>query len=456
MNRKTTKRALGLSFVSLLLCFTMLMGTTFAWFTDNATVAVNTIQAGTLDIKLLASNDESEVNEPTNSLENQTLKFVDEKGNGMTGILFEPGARFNLQQVWLYNAGNLHAKYKVVISGIDGDEELAKVLDVYVNGQPTNKTLAELAMTANGVVKENTIAPKQFDTFGTITLKMQESAGNEYQGETIEGIAITVYATQAAAEYDSFNNTYDANAEYFKMLNNAEDLKDFLASDKSEAMLANDITVDGVVNITDNKVLNLNGKKLTVTEENGLTVGENATLTVAGGTVAFSGADHAPFYLTSNGTINIGEGTTIDVTSTLAENEWGTVAAVYVNQGSNSTVNINGGTINATGICATGVFVGYANGGNHTVNFNGGTINVDGIEAIGLEVLSTNTLNLNGGTITVKGSGNVAFNVGQSQGKPTVVTGNGNTVVNLHNNNVACDTDDAAQFAGVSFTVNNK
>ena len=53
MTNKKTKRALLASVMAMLLCFTMLLGTTFAWFTDSASTAVNKIQAGTLDVKLL-------------------------------------------------------------------------------------------------------------------------------------------------------------------------------------------------------------------------------------------------------------------------------------------------------------------------------------------------------------------------------------------------------------------
>ncbi len=53
---KNTKKALFTSFVSLLLCFTMLMGTTFAWFTDTASVNVTKIQAGRLDVELHAAH----------------------------------------------------------------------------------------------------------------------------------------------------------------------------------------------------------------------------------------------------------------------------------------------------------------------------------------------------------------------------------------------------------------
>ena len=51
-NTKTTKKALFSSVVALVLCFTMLLGTTFAWFTDSVTSANNVIQSGNLDVVL--------------------------------------------------------------------------------------------------------------------------------------------------------------------------------------------------------------------------------------------------------------------------------------------------------------------------------------------------------------------------------------------------------------------
>ena len=52
MTNKTTKRALLSSTVALFLCFAMLMGTTYAWFTDSVTSANNVIQSGNLDVVL--------------------------------------------------------------------------------------------------------------------------------------------------------------------------------------------------------------------------------------------------------------------------------------------------------------------------------------------------------------------------------------------------------------------
>ena len=48
----------------------------------------------------------------------------------------------------------------------------------------------------------------------TISGKMREDAGNEYQGLSIGGIGITVLATQYTYENDSIDNTYDREAAY--------------------------------------------------------------------------------------------------------------------------------------------------------------------------------------------------------------------------------------------------
>ena len=50
--KKSTKRALLLSALSLIMCVSMLVGSTFAWFTDSVTSANNVIKSGNLDIKL--------------------------------------------------------------------------------------------------------------------------------------------------------------------------------------------------------------------------------------------------------------------------------------------------------------------------------------------------------------------------------------------------------------------
>ncbi len=199
-NSKRTKRALLLSLLSIMLCFSTLVGSTFAWFTDNATTGLNSIVAGTLDIELVDGNGDS--------LAGKTIGFV--KANENTK--WEPGSRFTLEEIKLVNNGNLSAKYKVDISAVIGDVDLSKVIDVYED----KVKLGTLDSFLNKTIKEGVILPNETLSFKTLTLVMQTTAGNEYQGKAISDIAITVFATQASVEEDSFDNSYDNNAQYNK------------------------------------------------------------------------------------------------------------------------------------------------------------------------------------------------------------------------------------------------
>lgn len=72
---KHTKRALLVSVLSMLLCLTMLIGSTFAWFTDSVVSGKNKIVAGNLDVELLAKvgGDYAQVTETTNLFKDDTL-----------------------------------------------------------------------------------------------------------------------------------------------------------------------------------------------------------------------------------------------------------------------------------------------------------------------------------------------------------------------------------------------
>ena len=56
MKKRNTKRSLIASIMSLVLCITMLLGTTLAWFTDSVSSGVNRIQAGNLDAEVTHTN----------------------------------------------------------------------------------------------------------------------------------------------------------------------------------------------------------------------------------------------------------------------------------------------------------------------------------------------------------------------------------------------------------------
>ena len=211
-NSKQTKRALLTSALAILACVAMLIGSTFAWFTDTASTAVNRIEAGTLKLKLeyaTAWNEDGTV-KTWDDAKDKTLSFIQKTENGYVAnadILWEPGATYRLQQLRISNVGNLALKYKVVISGIGGSAKLNEVIDWTIKLGDGTYTLGQ----------EHHLAAKTADTtdFDELTIegKMQETAGNEYQGKEIKDISVTVYAVQDTVESDSFGDQYDAKAD---------------------------------------------------------------------------------------------------------------------------------------------------------------------------------------------------------------------------------------------------
>ena len=194
-NRKSTKRALLGRVMAMVLCLAMLVGATFAWFTDTASTNVNKIQAGNLDVVLEMQNADGK----WVSAEGKTLDFVKAAGAENEAILWEPGCTYTLPELRVVNNGNLALKYKVIITGINGSAKLNEAIEW---------TIGDVAMGA-----EQHLAASESNAF-TIKGHMKESAGNEYMNESIDGIAITVVATQDTVESDSFDKDYDAGAEY--------------------------------------------------------------------------------------------------------------------------------------------------------------------------------------------------------------------------------------------------
>ena len=131
--------------------------------------------------------------------EGKTLDFVKAAGAENEAILWEPGCTYTLPELRVVNNGNLALKYKVTITGINGSAKLNEAIEW---------TIGDVAMGA-----EQHLAAGESNAF-TIKGHMKESAGNEYMNESIDGIAITVVATQDTVESDSFNKDYDADAEY--------------------------------------------------------------------------------------------------------------------------------------------------------------------------------------------------------------------------------------------------
>ena len=116
-NKNSTKRSLFSSVVAIMLCCTMLLGTTFAWFTDEASTGRNTSQAGNLDMKVSykpynSAQDWTEVDSTTPVFSDQTL--------------YEPGYT---EAVWLEikNEGSLAFRSELGID-IYSEKELSYLL----------------------------------------------------------------------------------------------------------------------------------------------------------------------------------------------------------------------------------------------------------------------------------------------------------------------------------------
>ena len=215
-NRKSTKRALLGSVVAMVLCLAMLVGATFAWFTDTASTGVNKIQAGNLDVQLQYATAWDENGNVTSwaDAQGRQLEFKKAAGAENETILWEPGCTYELPELRVVNKGNLALKYKVAITGINGSAKLNEVIDWTINDADLS---ADHSLSAGA-------------TSEALTIKghMKESAGNEYMNESIDGIAITVYATQDTVESDSFNSTYDESATY--PVANVTELKEALTN----------------------------------------------------------------------------------------------------------------------------------------------------------------------------------------------------------------------------------
>lgn len=383
---KTTKKALLSSVLALVLCFTMLLGTTFAWFTDTASTSVNTIQAGTLDIELLDENG--------TSLEGQTLSWQKAEGHENEAVLWEPGCTYKLQPITIKNSGNLALKYKVVIAGIDGSAKLNEVIDWTIK-------LGENTYSADD---EMHLAATESATM-TISGHMQESAGNAYQGEKIEGVAITVYATQDTVEYDSTTNEYDKNATYAEPVSSETELLEAFENGGS-VVLTDNINVSTGVDKVENGKQDSKGRKATYIEKN-LDIDLNGkTLNLSGNNILM--ATDGVKVTISNGKITgncnnlVWASNGSDLTLTNCEIDASTSGhAVSARRADGDTGAYSKLTLNNCKITAKESCVGAMNGGIVVIN-GGEYTSIDNyvVGTNGTDSYSGNEITINGGTFT--------------------------------------------------------
>ena len=231
----------------------------------------------------------------------------------------------------IVNKGNLALKYKIVVTGLEGDTGLLKVIKfTYKTGEETFDMNTEGHLTANGGASKVI----------TVSAHMDEAAGNEYMNKTLEGVKFTVYATQDTVESDSFNNTYDANATYPVV--NVTELKEALTNG-GVVNVATDIRTNNsedtaAARIVISQPTTLNLEKKIITPDN---MGNNNT-------------NFCALIVDADTTINAGENGGIDT---------GVNGGYGINVRNGATLTINGG---------------YYYGGGTAVQVQKGTLIING------------------------------------------------------------------------------
>ena len=313
-NKRATKRALLTSVMALVMCVVMLVGTTFAWFTDTASTGVNKIVSGNLKVDIVDK-------EGNNHLD--TLNFTKAAGapDGEQ-LLWEPGCRYVTEGFRIANKGNLALKWKAVVNKgttaeNPGNFDLLDVIDFYLVTKAADGTETETPLNEfTGTLQKTAISDVYY-----IKGVMDKNAGNDYQGLTLEGITITVVATQDTVENDSFGKTYDKDATY--PVASAAEMKTALATG-GIVSVNKDIKTDNIGNteadrVTISKPTTLNLDAKIISPDN---MGNNDT-------------NFCALIVDADTTINAGENGGIDT---------GVNGGYGINVRNGATLTINGGS----------------------------------------------------------------------------------------------------------------
>ena len=301
--KNSTKKALITSALCLLLCVSMLVGATFAWFTDSVNSAKNKIVAGNLDVEL----------EYAKVVDGQLTAWApvaDAANIFDPNALWEPG-RVEVVYLKVSNLGTLALKYQLGVNvygetagtNVAGEEfKLSDHLVFKAVEMPTELTTytdreaAQLASGSAKGLKDYNGATTALEVGGkdyvALIVYMPESVGNEanYRGDAVPTIelGVNLFATQQVAESDSYGPDYDADAPY-TVVANVEELKAAVA-EGGYIMLEEDVALSEILVIEkDGTVINGNGKTLTSTAGRAINVSgadgvkiENLTIQASG------------------------------------------------------------------------------------------------------------------------------------------------------------------------------
>ena len=369
---KNTNKALFSSVVALILCCSMLVGTTFAWFTDEVKSGVNQIVAGNLDVELYHQDKAG-----YGKVDTTTTLFDDV-------TLWEPGA-VTYENLTVANEGNLALKYELAINFTDAVDNgngktLADVLQVGVvpggikTGASREETVAAVQtwQPMKSFIKSGELLEKgKTDVYGIVIYWLPGTNDNDYNmnnGQTTVlsiNLGVNLHAWQKDAEKDSFDETYDAvvhsEAQLAEALQNGGKIK--VGSDIEATKT---LTVPAGITAT----VYLNGKTLTGTtgrdaDNNRVHVVKNeGTLTIVGGTVTSAGTNGG------SAVINYGEMTIEDATLNGAPQAGSTWPSYTVNNYGVLTVN-NSTVVGAQGVIATNVDTAVTTVNNVVATRNG-------------------------------------------------------------------------------------
>ena len=373
--QKSTKRALLLSALSLLMCVSMLIGSTFAWFTDSVTSGNNKIQAGTLKLDLELLEDDG------------TWTSIKDSGKAIFDYdKWEPGYT-DVKVLRVTNEGNLALKWVAKFVSENALSDLADVIDVYVNTEvsayPADRsdldgwtkvgTVADFVNSISETTHGNLEAGSSANL--GIALKMQETAGNQYQGMDLGGaFDIMILATQYTSESDSFDNQYDKDAIYADHYVATEsDLLEAFSAGGSIALM-DDVVLTSAVTVSDAIDLNLNGYTLSTV---GLQLQNGGT--IVNGVIESAGTTKMVAHMSVTGGVLNMDSVTVDVNHHLNANvSWSEATGIDIR---NATAVLNDCTVKVNNLTSAKWVYSYGVSlTNAEVTMNGGSIIADCIE----------------------------------------------------------------------------
>ncbi|MBO5020871.1 MAG: hypothetical protein J6D52_09435, partial [Clostridia bacterium] len=470
---KSTKRALLASALALLVSVSMLVGTTFAWFTDSVTSSGNKIVAGTLDVELYMYNGTSyvDISDDTAPIFGGANSLMAQNNNADT--LWEPG-KTQVAYLMIKNAGNLALKYTVGLDVKNISKDLYKAMEYAVvagakASDVTKSTVLDYKSVNLGV---QTVSEAELvmnpgtEHYFALAIHMDEEAGNEYQGGEVD-FDLTVLATQATVEEDGFDNQYDVEADYVAEVKTADELATALRAG-GLVKLANDISVTETLTVPAGVTVNLdlNGKTITGGYQTGSTsnhiyaIDNKGTLTLKNGTINSRGVNNYGTITLESGTIN-----SIDGNGGYGVHNYAG-ASFVMNGGTIATTleddhQVDGGGYDATTLRVESGATFEMNGGviNNICDFtfaidNYGTvaINAGKVSSVHTTVANYGTLTVNGGELVCNGvNGKTQHVIWASAGTTTINNGTFDGKDNYNGFNVDASAGATVTINGGSF-----